>query len=193
VIQSDLNIRKALVDELIRISPLSLGCIGPASIDLHLDGHFNFPDGNPKGGLADAHIPRGYVFSIPPLTFVLATTIEVVSVSRNFAAQLSGRSSVGRLGLFTENAGFIDPGFSGQITLELFNARSTPVDVTVGMRCCQLALFRLETPAATDYSERQGSKYQGQTGATPSRIDDDPENLQQYRNLALGLRGGTSL
>jgi deoxycytidine triphosphate deaminase len=114
---------------------------------------------------------RGDQVVIPPRSFVLATTDEWVSLPPTLLGRVDGRSSLGRLGLFVENAGFIDPGFRGTITLEFFNASRLPVTVTVGQRICQMSLETLSSPCTRPYGDpSRQSKYQGQSGATMSRI-----------------------
>ena len=87
------------------------------------------------------------------------------------AGRLEGKSSLGRLGLATHStAGFIDPGFSGHITLELSNVANLPIALWPNMKVGQLALFKMSSPAEVPYgSGKLGSKYQGQRGPTPSR------------------------
>ena len=106
-----------------------------------------------------------------PGEFVLGSTLEVVSVPDDLAARLEGKSSLGRLGLLTHStAGFVDPGFSGHITLELSNVANLPITLWPGMKIGQLCLFRLTTPAEHPYgSAVYGSRYQDQRGPTPSR------------------------
>jgi dCTP deaminase len=102
---------------------------------------------------------------------VLASTYEVITVPDDLAFRLEGKSSLGRLGLVTHStAGFIDPGFSGHVTLELSNLATLPIKLWPGMKIGQLCMFRLSSPAEAPYgSERYGSRYQGQRGPTASR------------------------
>ena len=106
-----------------------------------------------------------------PGEFVLGSTFEAISLPDDLAGRLEGKSSLGRLGLLTHStAGFIDPGFSGHITLELSNVANLPITLWPGMKIGQLCLFRLSSPAERPYgSEGVGSRYQGQRGPTPSR------------------------
>ena len=106
-----------------------------------------------------------------PGEFVLGSTLEVVTLPDDLAARLEGKSSLGRLGLLTHStAGFIDPGFSGHITLELSNVANLPITLWPGMKIGQLCLFRLTSPAEHPYgSAVYGSRYQDQRGPTPSR------------------------
>ncbi|MFL0465320.1 MULTISPECIES: dCTP deaminase [Virgibacillus] len=104
------------------------------------------------------------VVTIPPNTFMLGTTLEQIRLPNDLTAFVEGRSSIGRFGVFIQNTGWIDPGFSGQITLELFNANRVPVQLKVGMRVCQLVIVQVDQ-ATEGYS----GKYLFQEGATPSR------------------------
>ena len=101
-----------------------------------------------------------------PGQFVLATTMEYVSLPDNLTAFVEGRSSLGRLGLFIQNAGWVDPGFQGEITLELFNANRCAIELKAGRRVGQLVFAELDDTALKPYN----GKYQGQKGATGSRV-----------------------
>jgi dCTP deaminase len=113
----------------------------------------------------------GEAFILHPGEFVLASTYEVITLPDDIAGRLEGKSSLGRLGLLTHStAGFIDPGFSGHITLELSNVANLPVKLFPGMKIGQLCLIKLSSPAEHPYgSEKYGSRYQGQRGPTASR------------------------
>ncbi len=108
---------------------------------------------------------------IGPKEFLLATTVEYIKLPPHITAFVEGRSSLGRLGLFIENAGWVDAGFEGQITLELYNANSVPIRLYVGMRVCQLVFAKLDRTPEKVYS----GKYRGQRGVTPSKIEMDRE------------------
>jgi dCTP deaminase len=110
-------------------------------------------------------------FVLHPGEFVLASTYEVISLPDDIASRLEGKSSLGRLGLLTHStAGFIDPGFSGHVTLELSNVATLPIKLWPGMKIGQLCLFRLTSAAEFPYgSGKHGSRYQGQRGPTASR------------------------
>jgi dCTP deaminase len=110
-------------------------------------------------------------YRIYPGDFVLATTLETVNIPDYLKAKIEGRSSVGRTGLFIQNAGHIDPGFEGQITLELFNAAPRPIVLKPGQRICQLVVARMQGLAETPYN----GKYQKQKGTTGSKIHEDYE------------------
>ncbi|MGH3426098.1 MAG: dCTP deaminase, partial [Mycobacteriales bacterium] len=113
----------------------------------------------------------GEPFVLHPGEFVLGSSLELLTVPDDLAGRLEGKSSLGRLGLLTHStAGFIDPGFSGHVTLELSNVANLPITLWPGMRIGQLCLFRLSSPATHPYgSQIYGSRYQDQRGPTPSR------------------------
>ena len=110
-------------------------------------------------------------FILHPGEFALGSIYEVVTLPDDVAARVEGKSSLGRLGLLTHaTAGFIDPGFSGHVTLELSNVATLPIKLWPGMKIGQLCFFRLSSPAEHPYgSALYGSHYQGQRGPTPSR------------------------
>src|SRR4051812_2955346 len=109
-------------------------------------------------------------FILHPGEFVLASTYETVTLPDDVAARLEGKSGLGRLGLLTHStAGFIDPGFSGHVTLELSNVATLPIKLWPGMKIGQLCFFRLSSPAEQPYGTVSGSRYQGQRGPTASR------------------------
>jgi dCTP deaminase len=107
-----------------------------------------------------------------PGCFVLASTIETVHIPNNLVAQVDGKSSYARRGLVVhQTAGFIDPGFRGQITLEFSNASLNPIRLWVGMPICQLVFFQMSSPAERPYGTKGlGSHYMGQEGPTPARV-----------------------
>lgn len=110
-------------------------------------------------------------FILHPKRFVLASTVEYIHVPIDIGVYVQGRSSIGRTGLFIQNAGWIDPGFRGQITLEMYNAGSYPIVLPAGIRIGQLIFQRLDGFTDKPYN----GKYQGQKGATGSLIFKDPE------------------
>lgn len=115
-------------------------------------------------------------YAIQPGEFVLGTTIERVEMPLDLLAQIQGRSSIGRLGITVHStAGIIDPGYEGQITLELTNEGQEPVLLYPKMRIGQLIFKELKSTAQRGYGDDESSKYQGQEGPTPSRIDRDPD------------------
>ena len=152
---SDVELRAAIETCQMSIDPFDPGSIGPASIDLRLgEGalrpqsldavHLDRPDGDEC-----AAWPLGV---IGPGEFILAHTLESVSLGPGLCAQVAGRSSVGRRGLAVHvTAGFVDPGWSGQLTLELFNHRRVPIVLEPGLRICQLVVSRLGYRAERPY------------------------------------------
>lgn len=175
---SDRDIRTALETGRLKIEPLGEKAIQPASIDLRLGNSFwVFPAGEepldmykPLVDGVDRQTVIADEFILQPNTFVLATTAERVTMPNDLVARIEGKSSLGRLGLFVHiTAGFIDPGFGGNITLELLNVSGRPLKLTAGMKIAQLSLQELSSPAERPYGHPDlGSKYQGQTVATPS-------------------------
>ena len=155
--------------------------IQPSSVDVRLDKYFRV-FANHKYSVIDPSIEQPELtreviaegdeaFILHPGEFVLASTYEVITLPDDIAGRLEGKSSLGRLGLLTHStAGFIDPGFSGHITLELSNVANLPVKLFPGMKIGQLCLIKLSSPAEHPYgSEKYGSRYQGQRGPTASR------------------------
>ena len=149
--------------------------VGPCSVDLHLGNTFAKLGVKQKFLFVDSEsvyqTTKTDDFLLEPSKFVLASTEEKISVPNHLAAFVAGRSSVGRLGLQIQNAGFVDSGFQGQITLELFNQAERPILLKAGVKICQLVFFQLDEVTSEPY---QG-KYQGQEGATGSRLYKDFE------------------
>lgn len=160
--------------EHIEITPLEENQIRPASIDLTLGGDlliprvkefFNFRE--------ELEYEKGHIRNfLHPNQFTLATTREYIKLSNRFCGFVVGRSSIGRAGLIVENAGFIDPGFEGNITLELLNTSRTSMQLKEGMRICQLVIMDVNG-VQNGYGERNDSKYQGQKNTTGSRVHKD--------------------
>jgi dCTP deaminase len=181
VLLSDRDILAEIHDERVRLEPFDAAMVQPSSVDVRLDRFFRvfenhrYPHIDPSEEQPDLTRlvePEGAEpFILHPGEFVLGSTYERVSLPDDVAARLEGKSSLGRLGLLTHStAGFIDPGFSGHVTLELSNVATLPIKLWPGMKIGQLAFFRLSTPAEHPYgSEKYGSRYQGQRGPTPSR------------------------
>jgi len=155
--------------------------IQPASVDVHLSNVFRVfsddveeidPRDLPDNLTSEVTVPEGWSYLLPPGAFVLGSTVESVKLSAGYAAELSGRSSMARLGILVHaTAGFVDPGFSGTITFEIKNINTKPVHLWPGDRIAQLLFFRLSSDAARPYGHKGlGSRYQGQTGPTASRF-----------------------
>ncbi|CAN5221348.1 dCTP deaminase [soil metagenome] len=178
---SDGDIRAEIDSGRLSLDPYDAAMVQPSSVDIRLDRFFRVFNNSrythidpalQQDELTTLVEPDGdEAFVLHPGEFVLGSTLEVVSLPADLAGRLEGKSSLGRLGLLTHStAGFIDPGFSGHITLELSNVANLPIMLWPGMKIGQLCLFRLESPAEHPYgSEIYGSRYQGQRGPTPSR------------------------
>lgn len=171
MILSDGEIQKLLADGTLKIEPLDSHQIQPASVDISLGSTFCILEDSPDGIInLDKEIHYKTIttdkYLLLPGQFVLATTREYVSLPDNLTAFVEGRSSLGRLGLFIQNAGWVDPGFEGEITLELFNANRCAIELQAGRRVGQLVLAKMEENALNPYR----GKYQGQKGATGSRV-----------------------
>ena len=121
------------------------------------------------------HISKDNPFILHPGEFVLASTTEHIEIPDDIVARLEGKSSLGRIGLLIHStAGYVDPGWKGHLTLELSNVANLPVTLYSGMKIGQISFLRLTSPAENLYgSKNLGSKYQGQTQPTASRIHVD--------------------
>jgi len=184
---SDHTIKEALAARRLVIDPLDEDAIQPASVDLRLDSAFRvlkttsrpFVDvREPVDDLTElVTIEPDRPFVIQPGAFCLGSTVETITLPDNLVARVDGKSSLGRLGLLVHaTAGYIDPGWTGKLTLELSNQSQMPIALYYAMRIAQISFYRLTTPVDRPYgSEGLGSKYQGQTGPTPSRISDEFE------------------
>jgi dCTP deaminase len=178
---SDRDIRGEIDAGRVVLEPYDAGMVQPSSVDVRLDRFFRvfenhrYPHIDPSSEQPDltrlVETSGSDPFVLHPGEFVLASTFEVVTLPDDVAARLEGKSSLGRLGLLTHStAGFIDPGFSGHVTLELSNVATLPIMLWPGMKIGQLCFFRLSSPSEHPYgSARYGSRYQGQRGPTPSR------------------------
>lgn len=181
MVLSNIDIKEAIANGKIKVDPFNPKNIQSASIDITLSNSFAIIDSkkseDDKVKILDLSEPMPYrniitdTFILYPRRFVLASSIESVALANDIAAYVEGRSSVGRSGIFVQNAGWIDPGFSGQITLELYNAGSCGIPIHKGMRIGQLVFHEVKTPTDIPYN----GKYQFQKGATPSMIFKDLE------------------
>jgi len=181
VLLSDRDIRAELDSGRIALTPYEPAMIQPSSIDVRLDRFFRLFDNHKYAVIDPAEDqpdltrlvePEGdEPFVLHPGEFVLGSTFESVTLPDDVAARLEGKSSLGRLGLLTHStAGFIDPGFTGHVTLELSNVATLPIKLWPGMKIGQMCFFRLSSPAEAPYgSGAAGSRYQGQRGPTASR------------------------
>jgi dCTP deaminase len=178
---SDRDIKAQLDSGRVGLDPYDPGMVQPSSIDVRLDKYFRLFD-NHKYPFIDpaedqpelTHLVEtepGNPFILHPGEFVLASTYEQITLPDDIAARLEGKSSLGRLGLLTHStAGFVDPGFSGHVTLELSNVATLPIKLWPGMKIGQFCFFQLSSPAEEPYGVgANGSRYQGQRGPTASR------------------------
>ncbi len=171
MILSDKTIMKMLDDGTLGIEPLVQTQIQPASVDIRLGNTFSVVEDSPTGMITlESEISYKTIttdtYILLPGQFVLATTMEYISLPDDLTAFVEGRSSLGRMGLFIQNAGWVDPGFKGEITLELFNANRCAIVLRSGRRVGQLVFAKMDAPALKPYN----GKYQCQTGATGSRV-----------------------
>jgi dCTP deaminase len=181
VLLSDRDLIAELKTGALGLEPFEPALVQPSSIDFRLDHIFRVFNNHLYTHIDPAirqdeltsvvEVADGQAFVLHPGEFVLASTLEVITLGDELAGRVEGKSSLGRLGLLTHStAGFIDPGFSGHITLELSNVANLPIKLWPGMKIGQLCIFRLSSPADHPYgSAVYGSRYQGQRGPTPSR------------------------
>jgi len=181
VLLSDRDIRAEIDSGRVLLDPYEPTMVQPSSIDVRLDRYFRLFD-NHKYAVIDPSLDQpdltrlvavegGEPLILHPGEFILGSTFEQVTLPDDVAARLEGKSSLGRLGLLTHStAGFIDPGFTGHVTLELSNAATLPIALWPGMKIGQLCFFRLSSAAEFPYGSAQyGSRYQNQRGPTASR------------------------
>ena len=165
-----------LKEKTLVIDPVDDMKIQPASVDIRLGNTFSIIEDTPTG-IITMDKPITYktiqtdTYLLLPGQFVLATTMEYFELPDDLTAFVEGRSSLGRMGLFIQNAGWVDPGFKGEITLELFNANRCAIELRSGRRVGQLVFAKMDRAAVNPYN----GKYQGQRGATGSRVFLDKE------------------
>ena len=185
---SDVDIKSSIKNKDIEISPLVEEFIQPSSVDLRVGADFRVFE-NHKYSHIDPKAKQDDLttlvtssmeepFVLHPGEFVLGTTFEKVSLSNKVVARLEGKSSLGRIGLLIHStAGFVDPGFTGYLTLELSNVANLPIKIYPEMKIGQISFYYLNSPSESKYgSDIYGSKYQGQEGPTPSRSHNDFNN-----------------
>ena len=178
MILSDQSIRKLLDEKKIEIQPFVPSSLQSASVDLRLGDEFALLEYWSNTKILNLSTDPKYLkirekaFVVPPHCFVLGTTMETIKLPSNITAFLEGRSTIGRMGLFIQNAGWIAPGFKGQIVLELYNANTMPIRLTAGHRICQVVLCQMDKACQNIY---QG-KYQNQTGVQGAKTSEDHEN-----------------
>lgn len=176
MILSDKTIKAMLAEGTLGIEPIDDAQIQPASVDIRLGDSFSIVEDSSSGIITmDNEISYKTIhtdtYLLLPGQFVLATTKEYFQLPDDLTAFVEGRSSLGRMGLFIQNAGWVDPGFEGEITLELFNANRCAIELKAGRRVGQLVFAKMDEKADNPYR----GKYQGQRGATGSRISHDSD------------------
>jgi dCTP deaminase len=181
VLLSDRDITRELADGRIGLAPHDAAMVQPSSVDVRLDRYFRLFDNHKYPYIDPAEdqpeltrlieVKPDEPFILHPGEFALGSTYEQVTLPDDIAARLEGKSSLGRLGLLTHStAGFIDPGFSGHVTLELSNVATLPIKLWPGMKIGQLCFFQLSSPAENPYgSGPYGNRYMNQRGPTASR------------------------
>ena len=172
MILSDKTIKELIEKGKLEVEPFSEELVQCSSLDLRLGYQIaryrakDFLDVKNPSWEIELETIDGNGFFIQPKEFVLATTLEYIKLPPDLTAFVEGRSSLGRLGLFIENAGWVDAGFEGQLTLELYNANKYPIKLYPEMRICQLVFAKLDREPLKPYR----GKYQGQRGVVASRI-----------------------
>ncbi len=192
---SDRDIRTEIANQRIALDPYDPAMVQPSSVDVRIDRYFRLFDNHKYAHIDPAEdqpdltrlveVAPDEPFILHPGEFVLGSTYEMVTLPDDIAARLEGKSSLGRLGLLTHStAGFIDPGFSGHVTLELSNMATLPIKLWPGSKIGQLCFFKLTSPAEYSYGSGQyGNRYQGQRGPTASR-----SHLNFHRTAIADLR-----
>lgn len=182
MVLSDRSIREEMEKGRLVIRPFNFDSLQPASVDIHLDRKlrvfrpWHYPHqidlSKPLDGLTEeVEINEKEHFSLQPGQFVLGSTVEYIGLPDDLMARLEGKSSLGRIGLLIHStAGYVDPGWKGHLTLELYNVCALSILLYAGMKISQISFHRLTTPAERPYgSPGLGSKYQDQVGPVPTR------------------------
>ncbi len=182
VVLSDRTIREEIDQGRIVVDPFEPDLVQPSSVDVRVDRSFRvfhnarYPYIDVRQPMEDltekVEVDGDEPFILHPGEFVLGQTLERVTLPDDLVARLEGKSSLGRLGLLIHStAGFVDSGFSGNLTLELSNVANLPITIYHGMPIGQISFMRMDGPVERPYgSSETGSKYQGQAEPTPSRF-----------------------
>ncbi|MBA3436031.1 MAG: dCTP deaminase [Chloroflexi bacterium] len=188
---SDRDIRAAMQAGRVRVDPYDPSCLQPSSVDLHLDRDFRvfrnnrYPYIDVRQAQPDlteiVSIEDDEPFILHPGEFVLGQTLEWVELPDDLVARLEGKSSLGRLGLLIHStAGYVDPGWKGNLTLELSNVANLPIALYCGMKIGQISFFKMSSPVERPYGSKElGSKYQGQSQPTASEYYRDFEGSRR--------------
>ncbi len=172
MILSDKDIKLAISTGEITVDPYDEKYLQPASIDLHLDKKFLVFDKSrhhvidPKKPMDDlmnlVEITDDHPFVLHPGEFALGMIYETTGVNASMVGRLEGKSSVGRMGLLIHvTAGFLDPGNTLKMTLELHNTATLPILLYYRMPIAQMAFERLSSPCEKPYGSSGSSKYSG--------------------------------
>ena len=179
MILSDQSIRSLIGSGQLSVAPYEPDLVQPGSLDCRLGNHFLVACDQNRHGDAPLRLDqpmsyreiRSQHVTMQPRTFLLATTVQYIRLPPHLSAFVEGRSSIGRMGLFIQNAGWVDAGFEGTITLELFNANSLPIRLDANRRICQLVFCQMDQPAQAPYR----GKYMKQDQTVGSRMFDDDD------------------
>ena len=152
--------------------------VQPSSIDLHLGDEFLSFDNHSRGFIDTKEdvsslmkkivVKKNEPLLLHPQEFILGTSIEWLEIPNDLVGRLEGKSSLGRLGLIIHStAGYFDPGFKGQATLEIYNLANLPITLYPGMKICQFSFVQMTGPAQFPYGHKKlKSHYLNQKGAT---------------------------
>lgn len=185
MVLSDRTIQLEMAAGRIVVEPCDPDDIQPSSVDLHLGDDFQVfrnsrypyidPSRQQPGLTEQVNASREEPFVLHPGEFALGTTVERIELPDDIVGRLEGKSSLGRLGLLIHStAGYVDPGWIGRLTLELSNVANLPILLTPGMKIGQISFSRMSTAVDRPYGHPElGSRYQGQTAATPSKMHED--------------------
>src|SRR6186997_1724101 len=188
---ADRDIRTELESGRVRIDPYDPADLQPSSVDLHLDRSFRVFRNNryafidprmPQPDLTElVKIEEDEPFILHPGEFVLGQTLEWVELPDDLVSRLEGKSSLGRLGLLIHStAGYVDPGWKGNLTLELSNVANLPIALYRGMKIGQISFFKMSSAVERPYGSRElGSKYQGQSTPTASLYSKDFDSTRK--------------
>lgn len=183
MVLSDGDIRKRIKEGDLMVSPFAPDCVQPSSIDMHLGSDFLVFDSHSqtvidtqkgtKGLMKRILIKKGEPIIVHPREFILGTTVEKVKIPTDLVARLEGKSSLGRIGLVIHStAGYVDPGFEGQLTLEISNLANLPIALYQGMKICQISFIQMTSKAEVPYGHKKlKSHYQGQKGTAESNLN----------------------
>lgn len=180
MVLSDREIRKRIKEGKLVIRPFDDGCVQPSSIDLHLGDEFLAFDNHSRSFIdtkADVtnlmkriSVKSDEPLMLHPREFILGTTSEWVELPDDLVGRLEGKSSLGRIGLIIHStAGYVDPGFAGQLTLEIYNLANLPITLYPGMKICQFSFVQMTGPAQYPYGHKKvKSHYLNQKGVVGS-------------------------